>query len=804
MNLQKKQQAKGLFCGNNKRHFFPTATGPKMIRSEIVSFLEWVISNLYSRITSCVGFGFAVVWATAASALAQNIAAVQIADGLNQPIFITAPPGDTDRLFVLERSSAQVKVINKNIGTVNTTPFVTVAPSSGITSIQAWSLAFHPDFNTPNSPGQGKFYVNYTGTDAAGLNHSIMQYQVDPASPDAVTSPGTLLARFSLVSANSNGGHRGGSMGFSPNDGLLYLTTGDAGNFQSHDAPGNAQDITDNKMGKILRIDVNSDDFPNDPNHNYAIPASNPFVGTIGDDEIWAYGLRNPFKASFDRDSGDLYIGDVGQDTWEEVNFQSAASAGGLNYGWSLREGDQATPTGPPGLSAVGGSLPNATDPILQYGGHPGRSITGGYVYRGPIQPLQAQYFFADAVTNQFWSTQFTGSGLVEFDGTDISATNINDWTQAFNPGKALGLGISSVVSWGEDAQGNLFFVDHFGGKVFQITHEPHWQSSVSGDWDNNANWTFNVPPIFVHNVIIDPATSLVVTGPSQNTTVKSLTIGTQNIGTTELHLQTGVTVTATDGITIAQNARLSGSGQINGNLTQNSGTVAPGNSPGVITINGSYSITSNTAIVEVDIAGTDNSDPVNPQFDQVTVTNNVSLDGTLELVVDTATFTPAYGNTFTILTYGTRTGTFDQVTLNGSILTLQTDLALAPVYDFPGSTDALFADTPFAAAPDSLTLFTTLPGDANLDLQVEDADLSLLLTNFGNTGAAWTEGDFTGDGIVDDADLSLLLTNFGGDVRSLFSSTGLSTNAATIPEPATVWLMSLGCMLLGHRRAAV
>ena len=131
----------------------------------------------------------------------------------------------------------------------------------------------------------------------------------------------------------------------------------------------------------------------------------------------------------------------------------------------------------------------------------------------------------------------------------------------------------------------------------------------------------------------------------------------------------------------------------------------------------------------------------------------------------------------------------------------MQTDLALAPVYDFPGSADPLFAATPFAATPNTLTLFTTLPGDANLDLRVEDADLSLLLTNFGNINAAWTEGDFTGDGVVDDADLSLLLTNFGGDVRSLFTSSGLSTNIATIPEPTTLTLLSLGGLLLRWRQ---
>jgi len=411
-----------------------------------------------------------IAWVFTSPAHAQGISAIEIASGLDNPLYVTAPTNDPNRLFIVERSSGDIKLFDHTTGSVNTTPFVTVAPLSGTLS-EIRSLAFHPDFDNAGAAGEGKFYVNYIGNDAAGLNHTILQYQVDPTSPDAVTTAGTPVARFDLASAFGNGGHKGGWMGFSPTNGLLYLTTGDAGNFQSHDAAGNAQDITNNKMGKILRIDVNGDDFSTDPIQNYAIPSTNPFVGVTGDDEIWGYGLRNPFKASFDRSNGDLYIGDVGQDTREEVNFEADGSAGGLNYGWPLREGDQATPT-PPG-SPVGGPLPGATDPILQYGGHPGRSITGGYVYRGPIQSLQDQYFFADAITSQFWSIDFNGSGLVSFDGTDISSTGLTEWTDVFNPSNVLGLGPNSVVSFGEDGQGNLYFVDFINGKVFQIVPEP-------------------------------------------------------------------------------------------------------------------------------------------------------------------------------------------------------------------------------------------------------------------------------------------------------------------------------------------
>ena len=200
---------------------------------------------------------------------------------------------------------------------------------------------------------------------------------------------------------------------------------------------------------------------------------------SVGDDEIWALGLRNPFKASFDRITGDLYIGDIGQDTWEEINFHAADSiAGSLNFGWPLREGDQATPT--PINNPVGGALPGAIDPILQYGGSPEQSIIGGYVYRGPIEALQGQYFFADAVTHQIWSIEFDGSGLVSFDGSDVTGTGITDWTEVLNPDNILGLNANSIVSFGEDGQGNLYFVDFIRGRVFHIVADEGSSSSIS------------------------------------------------------------------------------------------------------------------------------------------------------------------------------------------------------------------------------------------------------------------------------------------------------------------------------------
>ncbi len=187
------------------------------------------------------------------------------------------------------------------------------------------------------------------------------------------------------------------------------------------------------------------------------------------------------------------------------------------------------------------------------------------------------------------------------------------------------------------------------------------------------------------------------------------------------------------------------------------------------------------TTVVGTELNGTNPSSG----FGRITSTGSITLAGELAVTVPVA-FVPRYGDGFEVLTYTSRSGSFDRVTVNGGILSLRADLALAPVYDFPGIGDPLFANTPFAAAPNSLTLFATLPGDANLDLLVDDADLSLVLTSFGSVGATWINGDFTGDGLVDDADLSLLLTSFG---QSAVFGQSLSA-AQAVPQPTSLVLL--------------
>jgi glucose/arabinose dehydrogenase len=391
---------------------------------------------------------------TATVAQAQPLFFDRIASGLSRPVYVTMPPGDTDRLFIVEQHTGEIRILNRGSGMINGTEFLDVTGISTGGEQGLLGLAFHPDYGT-----NGYFYVNYT--DSGGDTH-IVRYTVS-GNPDIADS-GSAQEVLSFNQPQSN--HNGGWIGFGP-DGFLYIASGDGGasndSGSGHTEPGgNAQDIDNNFLGKMLRVDVDGDDFPGDATRNYAVPPSNPFVGVAGDDEIWAYGLRNPWRASFDSQTGDLYIGDVGQNAREEIDVQPAASSGGENYGWRLREGTIQTP------GSVGGAQPpGGINPIYDFP-HDGSSlggfaVTGGYVYRGPILSLQGRYFFGDYVTERMWSLLYDGSPPAGFDGTNY--TGFKDHTDAIVTDAGT---IDEISSFGEDPDGNLFVVD-LGGEVFQL-----------------------------------------------------------------------------------------------------------------------------------------------------------------------------------------------------------------------------------------------------------------------------------------------------------------------------------------------
>jgi len=393
------------------------------------------------------------------NALAQTYETTRISSGSSAPLYVTAAPGDPDRLYVLEKSTGVIDIFNLRTGTFNPAPFITVPDLDSRSEGGLLGLAFHPDFQT-----NGQFYVNTTDVDDEDNFQTHIRRYTSTTSDSADPVTETTVLTFDQTGGN----HNGGWIGFNPianaandNDHYLYIASGDGGGGND---PDNAGQSLDTLLGKMLRIDVDGDDFPADSERNYAIPASNPFVdgnaATL--DEIWSYGLRNPWRSSFDRATGDLYIADVGQGEREEIDFQPATSIGGENYGWRLREGTIATP-------GVGGPAPaGAIEPIYDYehgfDTFEGNSVSGGYVYRGPIDELQGQYVFADFISNQIWSFEFDGSAVGDFDGSNV--TNLTNLTPLLSPNVGS---LNSIASFGEDSEGNLFIVD-IGGEIFALT----------------------------------------------------------------------------------------------------------------------------------------------------------------------------------------------------------------------------------------------------------------------------------------------------------------------------------------------
>ncbi|MCZ7540878.1 MAG: PQQ-dependent sugar dehydrogenase [Anaerolineae bacterium] len=350
---------------------------------------------------------------------------VPVASGFSRPLYVTHAGDGSGRLFVVEQSGA-IRVIKD--GAALRQPFLDV---SGLISRQALEdnytergllgLAFHPNYAE-----NGLFYINYTDLNG----HSVIsRYTISADDPDRAdaTSAAPLLY-VEQPYANHNGGH----MAFGP-DGYLYISLGDGGS--GGDPLGSGQNLS-TLLGKILRIDV---DVPD----GYAIPADNPFVEREGArPEIWAWGLRNVWRFSFDRATGDLYLADVGQNQWEEINFQPAGSAGGENYGWNAFEGTHVYS----GQRAASDVVP----PVLEYDHSVGRcSVTGGYVYRGErIPALQGVYLYGDWCSGTIWSAQRGARGLWQAVVSLESGRNIS--------------------SFGEDEAGELYLVD-YGGAVLRF-----------------------------------------------------------------------------------------------------------------------------------------------------------------------------------------------------------------------------------------------------------------------------------------------------------------------------------------------
>ncbi len=390
----------------------------------------------------------------ASQAVTTSFTAQRLASGLSQPLFVTFAPGDANHIYIVEQTGP---ILSLDLQTSGISTFFTVL---GLTSTNGeqglLGLAFDPNYAS-----NGKFYLDFTvpgGAFGNGVTH-ISQFQLPAGRKKKKRNRSTekILLTFDHPLPN----HNGGWIGFSPRPGdsnNLYVATGDGGSSNDqgtgHLEPGgNAQSNT-TILGKMLRIHV-------DPaTAAVTIPANNPFFssGTFRR-EIWADGLRNPFRASFDRQTGRLFIGDVGQDTREEIDVQEATNpGGGENYGWRLREGAIATPGGNP---VVGGPAPaGSVEPILDYDHSVGETIIGGYVYRGSqIPALQGKYIFGDYVVGKIFAA--------DYDGT--TASNFQDITAMLFPTRSGGFPLLNPSSFGEDANGELYITDIGNGSVYKI-----------------------------------------------------------------------------------------------------------------------------------------------------------------------------------------------------------------------------------------------------------------------------------------------------------------------------------------------
>jgi glucose/arabinose dehydrogenase len=385
--------------------------------------------------------------------------AVRVAGGFSFPLFVTAPPNDATRLFVVEQGGL-IRIIDLATRTVKPTPFLDLTDKVSFVNEEGLlGLAFDPNYDA-----NGRFYVNYVapgGSFGQGVTH-VALFRVSSNPDVANASSERTLLTFDQPQTN----HNGGWLGFSPrpgDQGNLYIASGDGGNANDqgtgHIEPGGNAQNTTTLLGKMLRIHPNAR-----PVGTYSIPPDNPFFGSDTEkQEIWAWGLRNPFRNSFDRLLGTMFIADVGQDSREEIDAQAATGlGGGENYGWRVREGfiqNPAYPNDPP--------PPDAVDPACDYPHSVGQTIIGGYVYRGKkIRDLRGVYVFADYLgpnTGDFTGRIFT----LNFDGT--IASNFQDITDDLFPTRVGNFDLLNPASLGEDANGELYIADISSGNIFRI-----------------------------------------------------------------------------------------------------------------------------------------------------------------------------------------------------------------------------------------------------------------------------------------------------------------------------------------------
>jgi glucose/arabinose dehydrogenase len=352
-----------------------------------------------------------------------------VAGGFTKPVQIVFPPGDT-RMFVVEHAG-RIEIVQG--GEVNATPFLDIddrvcCGDLGSEERGLLSLVFHPRYAE-----NGLFYVNYVGND---FDTHIDEFTVS-ADPDVADEASR--RQVMLVDQPGAPNHKGGDLQF--DDDLLFISLGDGGG--SCDSTGPHAQDTDVLLGKVLRIDPIASGDP------YTIPPDNPFAGGGGAPEVWAYGLRNPWRMSFDRMTGDLYIGDVGQGQREEVDVIGPDSTAPLNFGWNGHEGKIAS-----GCDGSTYPIPGTTGPIYDYDRGDGNIVIGGFVYRGSAVPeLAGHYFFADGGSGGFVRS-------LRYDRDSGAVSDVTTWPA---------LAKSGITSFGVDGEGELYYCSAVDNTVFKI-----------------------------------------------------------------------------------------------------------------------------------------------------------------------------------------------------------------------------------------------------------------------------------------------------------------------------------------------
>lgn len=376
-----------------------------------------------------------------------QLALEEVAIGLSEPLFVTAAPGDATRLFVLEKAGTLRVIVD---GQLQAEPFLDITPQvHGTGERGLLGLAFHPGYAE-----NGLFYLHFSSLGGAipqgdGI---LAEFQVDPSNPnraDAATQ------RQILVVDQPEQNHNGGMITFGP-DGFLYVGFGDGGGGNDqHGTIGNGQAL-DTLLGKLLRIDVNGRSV----NGAYGIPAGNlaAQTGQTALGEIWAYGLRNPWRFSFDACNGDIYVGDVGQGAFEEVDYLPASTLAGTNFGWRIMEGPNCRPNDAACIPAVQTGM---TLPVDSYARAIGLSITGGYVYRGQAIPaLRGHYIYADYASARFFRFRIAAGQIA--DRVEITDQMASDSSVP-----------TAIASFGQDNAGEIYVAAFDPGAIYRIVSAP-------------------------------------------------------------------------------------------------------------------------------------------------------------------------------------------------------------------------------------------------------------------------------------------------------------------------------------------